>query len=84
MRMVPDSIRSILTNHPEVADVYKLKFANNQPFLQNLGIEFFHTEKEDGRLVSTTRFFWDGPAVPVLDTIYRLYDAYDADGKNTD
>ena len=77
--MVPDCIISIL-EPDSVPDVYKFKFSNNHPFLEQMRVEFYHTENDNRHVSTTTRFFWNGPDAPILDKIYRLRDAYDDEG----
>ena len=82
--MVPESILSILDSDPNVPDVYKFKFSNNHRFLERLRVEFFHTKQPNEHVVTTTRFFWDGDDAPILDSVFRLRNAYDQEGDHTE
>ena len=78
--MVPQCILRILEQDPEIPDVYSFKFTHNHPILENLRVEFVHTEKSEDYISTASRFFWKNSNSTVLNKVYRLKNAYDPEG----
>ena len=81
--MLPECILLILDQDPDAPDVYKFMYPNNHSFLECLRIEFYHQQpnQSNKHIATTTKFFWEGNDAPIRDTIYRLRNAYDQEGK---